>query len=129
MVRALRMPRAGRRLPLEHLVDEAAAQITRFSAPEAFAAASDDGLIVDIRSQDARELHGVVPGSAHIPRTVLEWRIALESPWRNVHLGGLDQREISQSRRAGLEIALFGQARGQSCGRTVGMGGAVPVAG
>jgi rhodanese-related sulfurtransferase len=30
----------------------------------------------------------------HIPRTVLEWRIALDSPWRNQHLGGLDQRLI-----------------------------------
>jgi rhodanese-related sulfurtransferase len=25
---------------------------------------------------------------------VLEWRIALDSPWRNVHLGDLDQRLI-----------------------------------
>jgi rhodanese-related sulfurtransferase len=36
----------------------------------------------------------VIPGSLHIPRTVLEWRIALDSPWRNPHLGGLDQRLI-----------------------------------
>jgi hypothetical protein len=41
---------------------------------EAFLASAADGLIVDIRSQDARKLHGVVPGSVHIPRTVLEWR-------------------------------------------------------
>jgi rhodanese-related sulfurtransferase len=93
MVHALRMPRPEPRLPLERLVDEAAERITRFSAPEAFSAATD-GLIVDIRSQDARELHGVVPGSVHIPRTVLEWRIAMDSPWRNVHLGDLDQRLI-----------------------------------
>jgi len=25
---------------------------------------------------------------------VLEWRIALDSPWRNLHLGGLDQQLI-----------------------------------
>jgi rhodanese-related sulfurtransferase len=79
---------------LERLVNEAADQITRFSAPEAFSASADDGIIIDIRSQDARELHGVVPGSVHIPRTVLEWRIALDSPWRNPHLGGIDQRLI-----------------------------------
>lgn len=80
---------------LEGLVDEAAEQITRFSAPEALSAATDDGIIIDIRSQDARVLHGIVPGSVHIPRTVLEWRIALDSPWRNQHyLGGLDQRLI-----------------------------------
>jgi rhodanese-related sulfurtransferase len=45
-------------------------------------------------SADARTLHGIVPGSLHIPRTVLEWRVALDSPWRNPHLGGLDQRLI-----------------------------------
>jgi rhodanese-related sulfurtransferase len=69
-------------------------QITRLSAQEALSACAADGLIIDIRSQDARERHGVVPGSLHIPRTVLEWRIALDSPWRNRYLGGLDQRLI-----------------------------------
>ena len=85
----------GDRDPLERLVKEAADRITRFSAPAAFSAASTaDGIIVDIRSPDARQLQGVVPGSLHIPRTVLEWRIALDSPWRNLHLGGLEQQLI-----------------------------------
>lgn len=79
---------------LDRLVDEAAQRITRFAAEEALVACTDDGLIVDIRSQDARELHGVIPGSLHIPRTVLEWRVAIDSPWRNPHLGGIDQRLI-----------------------------------
>lgn len=79
---------------LERLVTQAAARIARLSAVEAYSAAPADGIIIDIRSQDTRELHGVVPGSLHIPRTVLEWRIAIDSPWRNVHLGGLDQRLI-----------------------------------
>lgn len=99
MVHALRRPRAhpstgGERRSLELLVDEAAEQITRHSPPDAFAACATDGVIVDIRSQDSRELHGVIPGSLHIPRTVLEWRIAMDSPWRNRHLDGLDQRLI-----------------------------------
>jgi rhodanese-related sulfurtransferase len=76
------------------LINEAAERITRLSASEAFAAAADDGLIIDIRSQDAREVDGVIPASIHIPRTVLEWRVALDSPWRNRHLAGLDQRLI-----------------------------------
>jgi rhodanese-related sulfurtransferase len=84
----------GERLSLQRLVDDATEQITRFAAADALAACADDGIIIDIRSQDARELHGVVPGSLHIPRTVLEWRIAVDSPWRNIHLGGLDQRLI-----------------------------------
>ena len=89
---------------LDRLLEEAARRITRFTPPEAFSAATGDrdragdrdgdGLIIDIRSQDARERHGVVPGSLHIPRTVLEWRIAVDSPWRNPHLGGVDERLI-----------------------------------
>lgn len=83
------MPRS-----LERLIEEAAGQITRLDASEAFSAADADGVIIDIRSQDARERHGVIPRSVHIPRTVLEWRIAMDSPWRNPYLGGLDQHLI-----------------------------------
>jgi rhodanese-related sulfurtransferase len=100
VVHALRVPRSqpshgsGERGALERLVNDAAERITRFSAPEAFSASRANGTIIDIRSEDARELHGVIPGSLHIPRTVLEWRIALDSPWRNLHLGGLGQQLI-----------------------------------
>ena len=79
---------------LDRLLQTAAAQITRLEAPAALSAALADAVILDIRSQDARQLRGVIPGSLHIPRTVLEWRIAMDSPWRNPHLGGLDQRLI-----------------------------------
>ena len=79
---------------LDRLVEDAAQRITRFTAPEAHSVAATDGVIIDIRSQDVRELHGVVPGSLHIPRTVLEWRVAVDSPWRNPFIGGLDQRLI-----------------------------------
>ncbi|HLJ02071.1 MAG TPA: rhodanese-like domain-containing protein [Solirubrobacteraceae bacterium] len=85
------MDRGGEDRSLDRLVGDAAGRITRFEPAEAFSA---DGLIIDIRSQESRELHGVIPGSLHIPRTVLEWRIALDSPWRNPHIGGLDQRLI-----------------------------------
>ena len=91
---AAQRPEGGERRSLSRLVDEAAEQITRLAAPDAFAACATDGVIIDIRSQDARELHGVIPGSLHIPRTVLEWRIAIDSPWRNRHLDGLGQRLI-----------------------------------
>ena len=30
----------------------------------------------------------------HIPRTVLEWRLDPESPWRNPHVGSLDQQIV-----------------------------------
>ena len=81
--------RDGAHGSLDRLIEEAAGRITRFEAAEADAAA--DAVLIDIRSQDARDRNGVIPGTIHIPRTVLEWRVAIDSPWRNVHLGGLDQ--------------------------------------
>jgi rhodanese-related sulfurtransferase len=79
---------------LDRLIEEAAARITRLEARETSAAVAAGGVIIDIRSADVRALHGVIPGSLHIPRTVLEWRIALDSPWRNRYLGGADQQLI-----------------------------------
>ena len=84
----------GERQSLDRLVEEAALQITRYDAFQAHVVSATGAVIIDIRSQDARELDGVIPGSLHVPRTVLEWRVALDSPWRNPHLGGLDQRLI-----------------------------------
>lgn len=72
---------------LEELLAEASARITRLAPAEALAAAENGALIVDIRSHDARLRDGIVPGSVHIPRTVLEWRVAPESEHRNPHLG------------------------------------------
>jgi hypothetical protein len=68
---------------LDRLIDKAARAISRLDPAEAFSAAAADGVIVDIRSQDARVRDGVIPRSMHIPRAVLEWRVAVDSPWRN----------------------------------------------
>lgn len=77
---------------LEELLAAAASRIARLEPPDAFAAAADGALIVDIRSDDARLRDGIVPGSLHIPRSVLEWRVAPDSASRSPHIGGLEQR-------------------------------------
>jgi rhodanese-related sulfurtransferase len=51
-------------------------------------------MIVDIRSDAARGRDGVVPGALHVPRTVLEWRFAPDSNWRNPDVGGVERRVI-----------------------------------
>ena len=79
---------------LEALVGRAARQIARLSPTEALRHCASGAVVIDIRSQEARRRLGVIPGSLHIPRTVLEWRVARESPWRNPHLGDLDQALI-----------------------------------
>jgi rhodanese-related sulfurtransferase len=82
------------RLTIDELVAEARAQITRCSPAEAQAAVAGGALIVDIRADDARARDGIVPGSLHLPRTVLEWRVAPEGTWRNPHVGGLDRELV-----------------------------------
>jgi rhodanese-related sulfurtransferase len=63
---------------LDELLAAAAERIRRYGPVEAH---GTNAAIVDIRSQDARERDGAIPGAYHVPRTVLEWRVAsVESP-------------------------------------------------
>jgi len=79
---------------LADLLEEARARIERLAPRRAFEAAADGALIVDVRSERDRERTGVVPGSIHIPLSVLEWRVAPDSAWRNPHLGPADRRLV-----------------------------------
>ena len=79
---------------LEELLAQARATIGRLSPAEALAAVEDGGLIVDIRSTDARRRDGIVPGSIHVPRTVLEWRLEPDGAWCNPHIGGVERRLV-----------------------------------
>ena len=79
---------------LDDLLAEAEQRIERH-APEAACAAMRAGaLLIDIRSADNRAHDGIVPGSLHRPRTVLEWRLAPGGEWRNPFVGGLDEQLI-----------------------------------
>ena len=79
---------------LADLLDRAAAAIERLAPAEAHRAMGSGALLVDIRSDTARGRDGIVPGSVHIPRTVLEWRIAPDSEWRNPCIAGAEQQLI-----------------------------------
>jgi rhodanese-related sulfurtransferase len=68
---------------IEQVLARARARIVRYAPAEAAAA---DVLLVDLRAQDDRERDGVIPGSFHVPRTVLEWRCDPESEWTNPRL-------------------------------------------
>jgi rhodanese-related sulfurtransferase len=72
---------------LDDLIGEAERRIRRYTPHEAVAAAEHGAALVDIRSADARDRDGVIPGARHVPRTVLEWRVASDD-WRNTELDG-----------------------------------------
>jgi MFS family permease len=78
--------------PLRRTAAELLAEAQRRIAPrlepaEAFAAFEDGAALVDLRSQDERRREGIVPGSIHIPRSVLEWRLDPDSGYANPHVG------------------------------------------
>jgi len=56
---------------IQTMLADARDRIVRLSPSEA---AASDALIVDTRSNDEREREGIVPGSVHVPLSVLEWR-------------------------------------------------------
>ena len=75
---------------LDELVAAAAARIRRLRPEEARAACAQGSALIDIRSLDARARSGVVPGSIHVPRTVLEWRLEPGGRWRRPDAPALD---------------------------------------
>ena len=68
------------------MLAEARARISRYTPEQA--AADPELLIVDIRSLDERERTGVIPGSKHVPMSVLAWRADQTSEWRDEALAG-----------------------------------------
>jgi rhodanese-related sulfurtransferase len=85
-----------KRKTVDDLLSEARARIaSRLHPVEAHdAAASGAILIVDLRSHDERIRSGVIPGSLHVPRSVLEWRADPECGFTNPYLGDLQQRLV-----------------------------------
>jgi rhodanese-related sulfurtransferase len=69
-------------MSLEQVLEAARRRIRRYTPAEAYEAARHDAVILDIRMTDSRERDGTIPGAYHVPRTVLEWRVA-SSEWRN----------------------------------------------
>jgi rhodanese-related sulfurtransferase len=69
---------------VEQLLREARAGLERLSPEETLAAVRERGaIVVDIREQAQRGHDGCVPGAVAIARSVLEWRCAPESEWRD----------------------------------------------
>ena len=79
---------------LDDMLEQARARIRRLDPRTAHEAAVNGALIIDIRSVTDRDRDGVVPGSLHIPRTVLEWRVGPDSPWRSPYAPDLDQETL-----------------------------------
>lgn len=66
---------AGERLTIGRLLESARSRLDRLDPAAAHRAAANGALIVDTRCSDARRADGVIPGSVHVPWSVLYWRL------------------------------------------------------
>ncbi len=62
------------RMTIDDLLREAREQIDRLTPQEAAREAESGAVLVDTRCSEDREREGAIPGSLHVPRTLLEWR-------------------------------------------------------
>ena len=81
------------RKTINDLLSESRSRLQRLEPEEALAAQAAGALLIDTRANDERERDGVIPGSLHIPRSVLEWRLDPDADpeYRSPHVRGLDQ--------------------------------------
>jgi rhodanese-related sulfurtransferase len=84
------------RKTIHELLAEARSRLDRIAPSDLRAEQEAGALVVDTRSSDKRRRHGIIPGSIHIPRSVLEWRVdpAADPAFHNPHVYGLDQRLV-----------------------------------
>ena len=84
------------RKTIDDLLREARARLERLGPEGALAAQQRGALLIDTRSGDERARTGVIPGSIHIPLSVLEWRVdpSTDPEYRNSHVTGLEQHLV-----------------------------------
>jgi rhodanese-related sulfurtransferase len=81
------------RKTIDQLLAEARSRLERLEPADALAAQEHGALLVDTRSSDERARTGVIPGSLHIPLSVLHWRLdpTTDDAHRSPHAPGLDE--------------------------------------
>jgi rhodanese-related sulfurtransferase len=76
------------------LLEEARAQLTRYSPEQAAEAMRHGAVLVDLRPTEYRWRFGEIPGAVAVSRHVLEWRVDMTGPWHLKELSEPDQEII-----------------------------------
>ncbi len=79
------------RLTIDDLLAEARRTLVRLEPHQAAAALSAGALLLDTRQHTDRWRDGVIAGSLHTPRTVLEWVVDPSSGYQHDAISGFDQ--------------------------------------
>lgn len=82
------------RYTINDLLTDARRHLVRLTPAQALAAQQAGALIIDTRTPTDRDNEGVIPGSAHMARTVLEWRCDPASGHQDRHLTDFEQQII-----------------------------------
>ncbi|MFC8829790.1 rhodanese-like domain-containing protein [Streptomyces sp. NPDC057137] len=87
---------AGSEAPvgIDELLDRVREGLDRIEAHEAFAAAEDGALLVDIRYAELRDRDGLIPGALVVERNELEWRLDPQGSHRAVEATSHDLRVV-----------------------------------
>jgi rhodanese-related sulfurtransferase len=82
------------RLSINDLLAASRSKIERLDPHAAHRANQADALLVDTRCAEQRRARGVIPGSVHVPLSVLYWRLDPASGFEDPLLADLDRRVI-----------------------------------
>jgi len=88
------------RVTIDQLLAAAQARLDRLEPSEAEAARRAGAILVDTRCADQRRERGVIPGSVHVPLSVLFWRLDPDS--------GFDDPRLSDPTRQVVLVCADG---------------------
>ena len=83
-----------RRRTVAELLEAARSGMHRLEPPEASRAMSDGALVIDTRCADALAEDRVIPGSIHVPLSVLYWRLDATSGHADARLSDTERQVI-----------------------------------
>jgi rhodanese-related sulfurtransferase len=84
----------AQRQTIDGLLEAARSRIVRLEPPAAHAAVLDGALLIDTRCAELRRETGVIPGSVHVPLSVLYWRLDPTSAHNDPTLSDPDRQVV-----------------------------------
>jgi|SRR5919204_4813195 rhodanese-related sulfurtransferase len=82
------------RRTIHEVLGDARGRLRRLTPVETARAMGEGATLVDTRDADVRDRGGTIPGSLHIPLSVLEWRVDPASGYQHPALAGREDRVI-----------------------------------
>ena len=79
---------------VNQLLETARARLDRLEPQAAYAAMQDGAILIDTRCAEQRRQTGIIPGSVHVPLSVLYWRLDRASGYDDPRLSDPARRVV-----------------------------------